>query len=255
MKIDQKVKDFLSANKNLINASDFTALYELAEKKVYDRLISQMARIFYGAGIDPLQYMTSVPVWFAKEQYLPILVIDTPDQIEYIHPYAFAGTNVTKFIAPASLKAIGRGAFSNCDDLTEADFSKCHSCEEIDDYAFSNCPNLKVIKFPKSLHIISVEAFCQCTSLTSIDLSSCHELTEIKLGAFALCKDLTTVYLPNSIEHIVWSAFNTGNPLTIIFDGTQQEWESKFGEEYNKGVPGANSWNTNPSTIDIQYLR
>ena len=251
MKIYQEVKDFLSENRHLINAFDFRTLYELASRKG-NISISQMTYIFYNAGINPLQYMNFVPSLFARDLDLPNPIIDIPDHIESIHPRAFERTNATKFIAPVNLKNIpklpGNSIFSSCSDLTEADFSKCDLYEEIDMWMFEDCPNLKVIKFPKNLRSIRFAAFAECEGLTSIDLSNCHKLTNIETAVFEHCHNLTTIYLPNSIKHIAVKAFNTGKPITIIFDGTQQEWDDKFGDR-----AAISDWNT--STIDIQYLR
>ena len=258
MKIDKEVKDFLSENKDLINAFDFTTLYELARKKGYANRISEMTYVFYHSGIDPLEYMKSVPDSFAIHLDLPDTVIYIPDQIKHIYPYAFADINATKIIAPANLKSTplskkrlsfeNNAAFAHCKDLIEIDFSKCHSYEKIGKGLLEQCPNLKIIKFPENLRIIRTGAFAECKSLTSIDLSKCHKLTDIEYHAFGLCENLTTIYLPNSIKYIEFAAFDTGKPIIIKFDGTQQEWDEKFGEEIIKG-----NWNT--STIDIQYLR
>ena len=253
MKIDQDVKDFLSKNKNLINKSDFTSLYELASKeRFYGESISQMTYLFYEIGIDPLQYMNFIPETFALNLNLPITTINIPDNIESIYPRAFEHTNAVKVIAPANLKTAPlfaiSWAFADCDDLIEADFSKCHSYEEIDKYLFANCSKLKIIKFPENLYSIRLGAFQRCKSLTSIDLSNYHKLTSIGPFAFSQCENLTSIYLPNSIEEIKSRAFDTGKPITIKFDGTQQEWEDKFGTE--------NNWRTwTKAKIDIQYLR
>ena len=258
MKIDQEIKDFLNANRNLINTFDFTSLYELANSKGLWDAAPQMTYIFYSAGIDPLQYMNFVPNQFADELTLPNSVVSIPDNIEHIYSFAFRRTNATKFIAPANLKPIpsfrtgsllqDSYAFSNCDDLVEADFSKCQLYDEIEAWMFAYCSKLKVIKFPKNLCMIRSNAFLRCKSLNSIDLRDYPKLTHIEHAAFKGCDNLTTIYLPNSIEHIGLSAFATGKPITIMFDGTQQEWENKFGAEIIEGT-----WNS--SEVNIVFLR
>lgn len=60
--------------------------------------------------------------------------IQLPDSIVDIAPFAFSGTGITRFEAPASLKTIGEKAFMNCHSLTDVQLN--NGLEIIGDSAF-----------------------------------------------------------------------------------------------------------------------
>ena len=117
--------------------------------------------------------------------------------VEYIGEGAFSGmTNLNKFTFPASVKEIGKQAFSNCYSLYSLDFSKATSLTTIWQEAFSGCSMLgfgsNVVSLPSSVNKIYSGAFRGCTNLKSIDLTN-TQITEIPTACFFGCEKLVEV--------------------------------------------------------------
>ena len=97
---------------------------------------------------------------------------------------------------PGSVKKIGRGAFSECFNLTTLELPE--GVETIDTYAFRKCVNLKRVEFPDSLKTIGPGAFAGCTSLEKIRIPP--GVKEIGIGAFLGCSALADVELPPGVN-------------------------------------------------------
>lgn len=82
-----------------------------------------------------------VPSEVREISYLPVyktiglnqIQIFPGSQLEKIGDGAFAGTNITTFVAPASLREVGYAAFINCKFLEHVDLGKA---EKIGDFCF-----------------------------------------------------------------------------------------------------------------------
>ncbi|QEK02645.1 leucine-rich repeat domain-containing protein [Treponema phagedenis] len=132
-------------------------------------------------------------------------------------------TSIQKVIFPKSLKTIENGtrnfnsekyegAFSDCTNLTELNFSKCTELTSIGDFAFSCCSGITgeldlshltkleylsgfnetgitAVKFPANLKTIGEEAFSGCSGITALTLPD--SLTTIEIGAFEGCSGIT----------------------------------------------------------------
>ncbi|QEK04948.1 leucine-rich repeat domain-containing protein [Treponema phagedenis] len=132
-------------------------------------------------------------------------------------------TSIQKVIFPKSLKTIEtgtwnsnskkpEGAFSDCTNLTELDFSKCTELTSIGRGAFSGCSGITALTLPEGLQTIGNGAFFGCTQAV-ITLQS---ITKIDVKAFgdrdnttSLCK---AVRVPNStIKQMVEDSQYTKN--------------------------------------------
>nr|WP_249417391.1 leucine-rich repeat domain-containing protein [Treponema phagedenis] len=133
-------------------------------------------------------------------------------------------TNIQKVIFPKSLKTIEtgtwnsnsekfEGAFSDCTNLTELDFSKCTELTSIGRGAFYGCSSITgTLTLPEGLQTIGNGAFSGCTQAV-ITLQS---ITKIDVKAFgdrdnttSLCK---AVRVPNStIKQMVEDSQYTKN--------------------------------------------
>lgn len=108
-------------------------------------------------------------------------------------PYAFIGMTELKSVAlPASLKAIGAGAFSGS-GITSAELPD--NVESIGDYAFMRCEALSEVIMPASLHQLGLQAFANCTALRSITFTGPTELTELPEKSFEGCTSLSEINL------------------------------------------------------------
>ena len=87
-----------------------------------------------------------------------------------------------RVVLPASLEAIGEEAFSNCEQLSEVDFSGCLALKEIGKRAFSFCGKLREVVLPASLEEMGDDIFLRCDSLKSIDVSKVKRLKTIPRG-------------------------------------------------------------------------
>lgn len=68
-------------------------------------------------------------------------------------------SNIKNIIIPNTVTYIGKNAFMDNEYLTSVKFEDGSLLEEIDDYAFSNIPNLLTFKIPSTCEVISNTAF------------------------------------------------------------------------------------------------
>ena len=85
---------------------------------------------------------------------------------------------------------------------------------DISDYAFSGCSNLKSITIPDSVITIGYNAFEYCSNLTSVNIP--NSVTTIGFAAFIGCSRLTSVTIPNSVTTIEDHAFYECSSLTSV---------------------------------------
>ena len=69
---------------------------------------------------------------------------------------------------PASLKTVGKGAFSCCDALAEISFAENSLLAELGDYAFAGCVRLKKLVLPGGLRSVGAGAFMDDHALSAV---------------------------------------------------------------------------------------
>lgn len=116
--------------------------------------------------------------------------------------FALIGSGVTSVTLPATLTAIGDGAFS-ASKITSVTIPA--TVTTIGESAFSDCAALTSIMIPASVTSIGQGAFNKCTALTSAAVNGA--VTEIPARAFAGCSALATVTVPSSLKTIGEEAF------------------------------------------------
>lgn len=92
------------------------------------------------------------------------------------------------------VQQINAYAFAECPELTGVTIPT--TVNEIGDHAFENCTGLTELTIPESVTTIGARAFVGCTELTSIDIPA--SVTELGIWAFLNCDKLTDVYIHNS---------------------------------------------------------
>jgi len=160
--------------------------------------------------------VTSVPArlfyhnWEEYETYVTDVVLS--DSIETIGEYAFGNCKALENITwGASITAIEKGAFYNCNSLTT--LALPDTLKTIGEDTFANCTALKEITFGTGLKTIGVTAFEKCTSLEKLVLP--EGLTTIEYEAFANC-GITELTIPTTVTKIGQYAFKQCEDLSKI---------------------------------------
>jgi len=115
--------------------------------------------------------------------------VTIPGSVKIIGSSAFNGTGLKSVTIPASVTAIEKYLFWNCESL--ASVTLPGSVKIIDDYAFAGCTSLKSITIPASVTAIGESAFNGCTSLSDVTIPG--GVTSIGAQAFGFCGSLTSV--------------------------------------------------------------
>ena len=247
------IQTFLENNIDLVDDDRFEELYAACHDDNHGRL----TEVLLACGINPLEYLKTVPRKFAAESTIEEIVI--PPNIKGIQEDAFDQCNSLKHIEiPDSVKFIGNFAFYDCTGLESISFGS--AVQSIGDIAFCYCYNLKRVD------IDNLQSWCECefTSMKSTpfcdadpdlyvngtlvtDLVIPVGTSVIKDYAFAYCgikslhvpdtvggigkkafygcPELTDITLGKGVSYIDHGAFRRCNRLThITFEGTQQQW-------------------------------
>lgn len=137
---------------------------------------------------------------------------------------AFSGTGFTSIKIPHStVRTVGGGAFSNCQNLVSVDLSESAPTDQTTIYdgtVFANCPNLESITFPTDLNVrpkypgYYYAVFYECPALKDITVPFAWA------SSFRHCKNIETVTVTNIAEHYsVNSDFEINNESNV-FDET-----------------------------------
>lgn len=103
--------------------------------------------------------------------------------------------------------------------------------------AFSDCKNITSVSFPKTIKSIEANAFWGCIGLTSITIpDSCHSIRE---NAFYKCAGLTEIVIPNSVVNIEKNAFYGCNLKSVHVTNLASWYNIKFGNAYSNPLFGA----------------
>jgi len=145
-----------------------------------------------------------------------IVTLVLPDELKSGITYNGDSTGVFQHfinlesVTGKKVSAIGRYAFSGCDNLKNASFSMA---TVIDQYAFFDCTSLVKVDLPNAQHIAGF-AFSNCTSLKEVIFEN---VTTVEPKAFEGCSGLESLNFPN-IEILDPLAFKDCNGLvSVIF--------------------------------------
>lgn len=146
MKID--LKEFIEKYKNEINNRLFEKIYSLATTGELDSSdVGRLTELLYKCKIDPLEYMTKVPIYYSYGSAIKDIKI--PDKIISIGKQAFAFcSDLTSVTIPSSVTSIGSSAFRNCSGLTRLTIPS--SVTFIGWGTLQGCRSLKAINYKGS---------------------------------------------------------------------------------------------------------
>ena len=120
MLTNAELKDFIIKHRAEILKNDWTTIYN--DLPSFKDIPSLTNFLLNKAHINPLYYMTSVPIYFAYKLDIPS--INIPNNVRSIGSYAFyACTGLTFVTIPSSVTKIGYAAFGGCSGLTTINMS------------------------------------------------------------------------------------------------------------------------------------
>ena len=144
MEISQALKEFITKYKDLINNCGFEELYDKRKELLMEDYFV-LTLLLNKVGIDPLKYMTYVPVYY-MEKFKELTILRIPEGIKTVETEAFYGcTNLKKVYFPSTLQVIESAAFDNCGSLkdiyfngTTEQWSRLHIDENNDNLYYTN---------------------------------------------------------------------------------------------------------------------
>lgn len=129
---------------------------------------------------------------------------------------AVPGAKKGSYTIPTSVTAIGYGAFSYCESLTNIVIHK--NVISIGEKAFYNCTNLTKITIPDAIKSIEKYTFAYCGKMTSLIIGSA--VNNIEKYAFYYCSGLTSITCkatnpPTCFDSGVFGAVDQTIPLYV----------------------------------------
>lgn len=155
-----------------------------------------------------------------------IVKVVVTGETKNIMDFAFSGyPNLSEVEFNVNLSSIGKGAFQDCDNITDIDLPIVTT---IDEYAFYDCDALTEATINSGLLTASKNIFKSCDSLSKVTVI--NGVTKIGEGMFEDCLALAEIQLPDSIEEIGRLAFENCTSLEEITipDSTKTVGEYAF---------------------------
>lgn len=209
MKLSPNLKKFINNHSKLIDENKFEELYRLPDIINITGLKAQFTQLLLEAKIPFLAYMRGLVSNMFSGTSLSITTL--PSSVEIIGLHAFSGAdNIRTLVIPETVTNIAAGAFIECANLTSID-----------------------IKAP--IEGLYVSCFKDCVKLSDVTLPN----TIKRLGAsvFRNCISLKKITLPKSIEYISVSAFEGSGIETIIYEGSEDDFNKISGSNYITSLP------------------
>ena len=149
-------------------------------------------------------------------------IINLPSGLKKIGAYAFRLTKLSEAAIPSGVTEIGKGAFSQCEELTKISLPEglCAIPEEL----FEECINLRRIEIPAAVRTIGGEAFYDCRNLSEVLLP--EGLESIGAGAFCGCESLKELRFPGTLRRIA-DGYETRRPIELVWVGAFTETHIK----------------------------
>ncbi|MBQ7374628.1 MAG: leucine-rich repeat domain-containing protein [Clostridia bacterium] len=138
------------------------------------------------------------------------------NSIKAIDPYTFRYTGLEWFYLPGNVEEIGEYAFADCPNLRIGIGG--NEIKKIGKYAFQNSGIPKFYLFESTVETIEEGAFSNCKNLRIVFLG--NGIKKISAYAFANCVNIHEIFLPKSLEIIEKDAF-IGCKNLIVYAETQ----------------------------------
>ena len=103
--------------------NNFEALYDILHTDLYTTIPTKdLTEALFAAGINPLNYMETIPMYFLRGSNLPLKDFKIPSTITGIEARAFHMVNIEKIDIPEGVIQITNGVFQACSKLEYAYF-------------------------------------------------------------------------------------------------------------------------------------
>lgn len=150
--------------------------------------------------------------------YPPYLTAETyelPSTVYEIASSAFAGSQMTHFVIPDTIKVVPAGCFKGSAKLQTVTIPL--SILSIEAEAFMGCSSLNNVAIPSSCTYIGDSAFENCSSLTEFDFGTRNTTLNVGIALFRGCTSYENVILPDGLTAIPDYMFaNTGIKHLVI---------------------------------------
>lgn len=214
-----EVKEFIQNNIELIDNNNFNEFYNKA-RALYLEAVGEVTSILLSSGINPLNYMTNVPIGFMYK--IDVKEFEIPEDTVSIEDFAFSGCKSLESITMhQGMLRIGEDAFRSCRALKDVLIP--YGVTKIGTNAFNYCTSLESVTIPNSVRSIKPYTFYNCTSLKNVNIG--NGAADIQRGVFENCTSLTDVIIGSGIKWIGIEAFKGCDLLeNIVYKGTVAEW-------------------------------
>ena len=138
--------------------------------------------------------------------------VTIPNTVTTIGSYAFQNCSLQEIVIPDSVDNLEYGVFTDCNNLRSIKFS--NNIRNIQSSTCQNCYNLQSVTLPENLERIGSNAFGWCNRLTSIALP--EGLQRIETQAFYCCNELQSITIPSTVNYIGNMAFGECYNLTQV---------------------------------------
>lgn len=134
-------------------------------------------------------------------------------KITVIGKSVFNGSDIKSVTMPDTIKEVQDYAFSSCPELTNVKFS--NNLQVFGNSVFFNCPKLTEIEIPTSVKKLGTRTF-SATGIKNIVIPKSTTLTSIDEFVFYQCQQLTEVTIPETVTNINENSFaDCPNKITI----------------------------------------
>ena len=121
-------------------------------------------------------------------------------------------TDIREVVLPASVIAIGDGAFHGCTGIVALHLPD--ALQKIGGRAFSGCTGLVALHLPDALESLGAHAFDGCAGI--VDLQLPDALESLGYGAFHRCTGIVALHLPDALQKIGDYAFHGCTGLVAL---------------------------------------
>lgn len=158
--------------------------------------------------------------------------------VERIREEAFEGNKKLRELRlPEGVDVIEESAFSDCINLKKIKFGK--NLRRIDEYAFENCKSLRELRLPEGLDELEEDAFYRCRSIQTLSIPESIYIWNYVPRQSLRRLEIHGGLVDEFVEDYAESCMGTGKNLTIYAQKGTNFWkhaEEKKNKDKNKNV-------------------